>query len=81
MSIAIEQETDDIALAETAPVIEGNGVPDAAAKDAAVKAVNSQAEVSRKNTERWKFAKEEDRPGEGRQSESSWVKLGRGDCE
>src|SRR5256885_2505365 len=45
MSIAIEQETDDIALAETAPVIEGNGVPDAAAKDAAVKALNSQAEA------------------------------------
>jgi segregation and condensation protein B len=45
MSITIEQETDDIALAETAPVIEGNEVPDAAAKDAAAKAVNSQAEV------------------------------------
>src|SRR5437016_2770810 len=45
MSITVEQETDDITLAETAPVIEGNGVPDDAAKDAAVKAVNSQTEV------------------------------------
>ena len=45
MSLTIEQETDDIALEETASMIEGNGVPDAAAKDAAVKAVNSQAEA------------------------------------
>ena len=45
MSLTIEQETDDITLAETAPVIEGNGVPDDAAKDAAVKAVNSQTEA------------------------------------
>ena len=45
MSLTIEQETDDIALEEIASVIEGNGVPDAAAKDAAVKAVNSQAEA------------------------------------
>ncbi len=45
MSSIVEQETDDIALAETASVIEGNGVPDGVAKDAGVKAVNSQAEA------------------------------------
>jgi segregation and condensation protein B len=45
MSVTLEQETDDIALAETAPVIEGRGVPEDVAKDAAVKAVNSQAEA------------------------------------
>jgi len=45
MSTTVEQETDDIALAETAPVLESNGAPDEAAKDAAVQAVNSQAEI------------------------------------
>ncbi len=45
MSSVVEQETDDIALAETASVIEDNGVPDDAAKDAGVEAVNSQAEA------------------------------------
>ena len=45
MSSTVEQETDDIALAETASVIEGNGMPDDAAKDAGVEAMNSQAEA------------------------------------
>ena len=45
MSSIVEQETDDRALAETASVIECNGVPDDAAKDAGVEAVNSQAEA------------------------------------
>jgi len=45
MSTTVEQETDDIALAETAPILEGNEAPDEAAKDAAVQAVNSQAEI------------------------------------
>lgn len=45
MSTTVEQETDDIALTETAPVLEGNGAPDHAAKDDAVDAVNSQAET------------------------------------
>ena len=45
MSLTIEQETDDIALAETAPVIEGRGVPEDVTKDAAVKAVNNRAEA------------------------------------
>ena len=45
MNTTVEQETDDIALAETAPVLEGNGAPDDAAKDAAVEAVSSQAET------------------------------------
>lgn len=45
MSTTVEQETDDIALTETAPVLEGNRVPDDVAKDAAVEAVNSQAET------------------------------------
>jgi segregation and condensation protein B len=41
----MEQETDDIVLAETASVIEGNGLPDDAAKDAGIEAANSQAEA------------------------------------
>ena len=41
----VEQETDDSALAETASVIEDNGVPGDAAKDAGVEAVNIQAEA------------------------------------
>ena len=45
MSLAVEQETDDIAFTETASVIEDNGVPDDAAKEAGVEAVNSQAEA------------------------------------
>ena len=49
MSPTVEQETDDVALAETAPVSEGNGVSngvsDDAAKEAGVEAVNSQAEA------------------------------------
>jgi segregation and condensation protein B len=45
MSTTVEQETDDIALTETALVLEGNRVPDDVAEDAAVEAVNSQAET------------------------------------
>ena len=45
MSTMVEQETADMALGETAPVLEGNGTPDDAAKDAAVEAVSSQAET------------------------------------
>ncbi len=45
MNSTVEQETDDIALAETESVLESNGAPDDAAKDAAVEAVNSQAEA------------------------------------
>ncbi len=45
MSSTVEQETDDIALAESASVIEGNGMPDDAAKETGVEAVNSQAEA------------------------------------
>ena len=45
MSSTVEQETDDIALAETASVIEGNGMSDDAAKEAGVEAVNSQTEA------------------------------------
>jgi segregation and condensation protein B len=45
MSSTVEQETDDIALAETASVIESNGAPDDAAKEATVEAANSQAET------------------------------------
>ncbi len=45
MNSTVEQETDDIAFAETASVLESNGVPGNAVKDAAVEAVNSQAET------------------------------------
>jgi segregation and condensation protein B len=45
MSTTVEQETDDMALAETAQALEGNGAPDDVAKDATVGAVNSQAET------------------------------------
>lgn len=45
MNSTVEQETDDIAVAETASVIDGNGMPDNAAKEAAVEAVKSQAEA------------------------------------
>ena len=43
MSSTVEQETEDIAVAETESAIEGNGAPDDAAKDAAIEPVNSQA--------------------------------------
>jgi segregation and condensation protein B len=45
MSPTVEQETDELALAETASVSEGNGVSDDAAKEAGVEAVNSQTEA------------------------------------
>ena len=45
MSLTVEQETEDIALAERAPVIEGNGMSDDAAKEAGVGAVNRQTEA------------------------------------
>jgi len=45
MSTTVEQETDDIALAETAQALEGNGGPDDAVKNASVEAVNSQVEA------------------------------------
>jgi len=45
MSSMVEQETDGIVLDETLSVIEGNGVPDDAAKDPGCEAVNSQAEA------------------------------------
>ena len=45
MSPTVEQETDELALAETASVSEGNGVSDDAAIEAGVEAVNSQTEA------------------------------------
>ncbi len=45
MSLTVEQETDELALAETASVGEGNGAPDDAAKEAGVEAVSSQTEA------------------------------------
>ena len=45
MSSTVEEERDDMTLAETAPVIEGCGVPDDAAKEAGVEAMNSQAQA------------------------------------
>src|SRR5580765_526756 len=45
MSPTVEQETDEIALAETASVSEGNGLSDDTAKEAGVEAVNSQTEA------------------------------------
>ena len=45
MSLTVEQETDDIALAKTTSVIEDNEVPSDAAKDAGGEAVNSQGEA------------------------------------
>ena len=45
MNSTIEQETEDIALAETVSAIEDNGVPGEAAKEAGIEAVNSQAEA------------------------------------
>lgn len=43
MSLAVEQDTADIVLAETESAIEGDSVPDDAAKAAVVEALNSQA--------------------------------------
>ena len=43
MSVTVEQETEDIALAETESAIEGNGVTDDTATAAATEVVNSQA--------------------------------------
>jgi segregation and condensation protein B len=43
MSLAVEQDTDDLVLAETESVSEGNGMLDDAAKDVVVEAMNSQA--------------------------------------
>ena len=45
MSSTVEQTTEDLVLTEVAPVIEGSGVPDDAAKKAGVEAENSQAEA------------------------------------
>jgi segregation and condensation protein B len=45
MNSTVEQEIDDIAFAETDSRIEGNGVPEDTAKDAAVDVVNSRAEA------------------------------------
>lgn len=45
MSTTVEQETDDIALAETAPVLEGNGAPNDEAKDVLAQAGNGRAET------------------------------------
>jgi segregation and condensation protein B len=45
MTSIVEQETDDMAVAETEPVSEGNGVPDDAAKVGNVEAMNSQTEA------------------------------------
>ena len=45
MSSIVEQETEDMVLVETASAIEGSGVPDDAAMDAGVEAVNIQAEA------------------------------------
>ena len=45
MNSIVEQETDDIAFAETASALESNGTPGNAVKDAAVEAMNSQAEA------------------------------------
>jgi segregation and condensation protein B len=42
MSLAVEQDTDDIVLAETESVSDGNGMLDDAAKDVVVEAMNSQ---------------------------------------
>jgi segregation and condensation protein B len=43
MSLAVEQDTADIVLAETESVLESNGMLDDAAKDVVVEAMNSQA--------------------------------------
>ena len=45
MNSIMEQETEDIALAETVSAVEDNGVPDEAAKEAGIEAVSSQAET------------------------------------
>ena len=43
MSVVVEQETEDVVLAETEPVSDGNGMLDDATKDVVVEAMNSQA--------------------------------------
>ncbi|TKB95681.1 MAG: SMC-Scp complex subunit ScpB [Nitrospira sp.] len=43
MSLAVEQDTDDLVLAETESVSEGNGMLDDAAKNVVVEAMDSQA--------------------------------------
>jgi segregation and condensation protein B len=43
MSVVVEQETEDVVLAETEPVSDGNGLLDDATKDVVVEAMNSQA--------------------------------------
>ena len=45
MNSIMEQETEDIALAETVSAIEDNGVPDEAAKEAGIKAVSNPKEA------------------------------------
>jgi segregation and condensation protein B len=45
MNSTVEQEIDDIAFEETDSRIEGNGVPEDTAKDAAIDVVNSRAEA------------------------------------
>jgi segregation and condensation protein B len=45
MNSTIEQETEDIALAETVSAVEDSRVPDEAAKKVGIEAVNSQAEA------------------------------------
>jgi segregation and condensation protein B len=45
MSFTVEQETDDMALAETASAIESNGSQDEVTKETGIEAVNSQSEA------------------------------------
>ncbi|MBI3807462.1 MAG: SMC-Scp complex subunit ScpB [Nitrospirae bacterium] len=45
MNSTVEQETEDIALAESVSAIEGDGVPDEVPKESGIEAVNSQAEA------------------------------------
>jgi segregation and condensation protein B len=45
MTSTVEQETDDMALAETVPVNEGSGAPDDVAKKASVEATSSHTEA------------------------------------
>ena len=45
MNSTVEQETEDIAFAESVPAFENDGVPDEVAKEAGIEAVNSQAEA------------------------------------
>jgi segregation and condensation protein B len=45
MTSTVEQETDDMALAETVPVNEGSGAPDDVAEEASVEATSSHTEA------------------------------------